>query len=73
MEKKIINCPRCKQPTEYSTENSFRPFCSERCRLIDLGQWVEEEFKIVEQGEIEKHSSPEDNDLDGEDQEHLLH
>lgn len=31
---------------EYSQKNAFRPFCSERCKLIDLGQWVDEKFRI---------------------------
>ena len=44
-----INCPQCNKPTIYSTENSFRPFCSERCRLIDLGQWANEDFRIPSQ------------------------
>ena len=31
---------------EYSSENAYRPFCSERCRLIDLGQWASENYRI---------------------------
>jgi endogenous inhibitor of DNA gyrase (YacG/DUF329 family) len=41
---KII-CPICKNATTWE-ENSWRPFCSERCKLIDLGKWVTEEYKI---------------------------
>lgn len=41
-----VNCPQCKKPTEFSPENSFRPFCSNRCKLIDLGQWADEGYKI---------------------------
>ncbi|WP_407942014.1 DNA gyrase inhibitor YacG [Microbulbifer celer] len=33
----ILNCPICQKITEWSPENRFRPFCSERCKLIDLG------------------------------------
>lgn len=33
-------CPRCKKDVEYSFENPFRPFCSQRCRDIDLGAWI---------------------------------
>jgi len=32
---------------EYSPDNPFRPFCSERCRLIDLGQWAKESYTIA--------------------------
>jgi endogenous inhibitor of DNA gyrase (YacG/DUF329 family) len=40
-----IKCPTCKSKTEWK-DNSFRPFCSERCKLIDLGAWALEEYKI---------------------------
>ncbi len=42
----FINCPQCNQKNEYSLSNTFRPFCSERCRRIDLGQWANENYKI---------------------------
>lgn len=41
-----VNCPNCGSICEFSKENIFRPFCSERCRLIDLGMWASEEYKI---------------------------
>ena len=41
----IIKCPRCGKETEYNG-NPFRPFCSERCRLIDLGAWLSEQRSI---------------------------
>jgi endogenous inhibitor of DNA gyrase (YacG/DUF329 family) len=39
-------CPICKQPAEFSEENPFRPFCSERCKLVDLGKWLNEDYAI---------------------------
>jgi len=42
----FVNCPQCNQSIEYSLSNVFRPFCSERCRMIDLGQWANEGYKI---------------------------
>lgn len=45
-QERYVNCPRCKTKTLYSVENKFRPFCSERCRIIDLGDWASENFKI---------------------------
>jgi len=33
----------------YSPENKWRPFCSERCRLIDLGKWAAEDYRVPEQ------------------------
>ena len=44
--KKKIKCPHCGTQTEYSEANEFRPFCSERCQLIDFGKWSEEEFRV---------------------------
>jgi len=40
-----VRCPICKKWVEWK-DNPFRPFCSERCKLIDLGAWVSEEYKI---------------------------
>jgi endogenous inhibitor of DNA gyrase (YacG/DUF329 family) len=40
-----MKCPTCNKPVEWQ-DNSFRPFCSERCKLIDLGRWVSEEYRV---------------------------
>jgi endogenous inhibitor of DNA gyrase (YacG/DUF329 family) len=42
----IVKCPTCERPVEWSADSPFRPFCSERCRLIDLGAWLSEERAI---------------------------
>jgi len=39
-------CPTCREEVIYSKENTFRPFCSKRCKLIDLGEWASEGHKI---------------------------
>ena len=41
-----VTCPTCKRITEYSLNNTWRPFCSERCKLIDLGDWAAEKHAI---------------------------
>lgn len=46
----LVKCPQCGKKAEY-IGNPFRPFCSERCKLIDLGAWVDEEYKIASQEE----------------------
>jgi endogenous inhibitor of DNA gyrase (YacG/DUF329 family) len=43
-----VKCPTCGKLTEYSSSNTFRPFCSERCKLIDLGQWADESYRIAD-------------------------
>lgn len=41
----IVKCPRCGTEVEYEG-NEFRPFCSERCKLIDFGAWADEEYSL---------------------------
>jgi endogenous inhibitor of DNA gyrase (YacG/DUF329 family) len=43
---KKINCPSCGKAITWSHENANRPFCSARCKLIDLGEWANETRKI---------------------------
>ncbi|MBK8321419.1 MAG: DNA gyrase inhibitor YacG [Betaproteobacteria bacterium] len=41
-----VACPGCGESAEYSPANPWRPFCSERCRLVDLGAWASEAYRI---------------------------
>ncbi len=41
-----VQCPNCKKTVIWSKESPFRPFCSERCRLIDLGAWADGSYSI---------------------------
>ncbi|PWW48598.1 DNA gyrase inhibitor YacG [Melaminivora alkalimesophila] len=41
-----VRCPCCGGPSLYGPQNPFRPFCSRRCRQIDLGAWANEEFRV---------------------------
>lgn len=41
----VFPCPQCKNPSQL-VDNPFKPFCSERCKLIDLGAWANEDYKI---------------------------
>lgn len=43
----MVTCPTCKKKIVYSTSNPFRPFCSERCKLIDLGAWADEKRTVA--------------------------
>lgn len=40
-------CPQCGQAVEMSTKNGWRPFCSERCKLLDLGAWTSGRYSIA--------------------------
>lgn len=48
--KKWVPCPTCKKHSVWGASNPWRPFCSERCRLIDLGDWLEERNRLAEPG-----------------------
>ena len=61
-----VACPTCDKKVIWGEESPFRPFCSKRCQLIDLGEWAAEEKRI-----------PSDSDLsdsdDWSEEEHLRH
>jgi len=40
-----VKCPTCRKETAWEN-NPYRPFCSDRCRLIDLGRWAQERYRI---------------------------
>lgn len=42
-----IPCPQCQKIVDISEKTPYRPFCSERCRLIDLGAWANEDYQIA--------------------------
>lgn len=48
---RTVNCPRCGVPVAWVAENRWRPFCSERCRTIDLGAWATERYRVAAEGE----------------------
>ena len=45
MKKLEVKCPTCEKKFDYYS-SEFRPFCSDRCRLIDLGQWLSESYSV---------------------------
>ncbi|STD30646.1 DNA gyrase inhibitor YacG [Edwardsiella tarda] len=53
MENEIITvaCPTCGKPVIWGEQSPFRPFCSKRCQLIDLGEWANEEKRIASEAE----------------------
>ncbi|MBR0567831.1 DNA gyrase inhibitor YacG [Azoarcus sp. L1K30] len=53
---RLVRCPQCGKMTEWRTENRYRPFCSERCKQLDLGAWASESYRVP--------ASPPDNDED---------
>ncbi len=41
-----VACPSCRTEVEWSTDNPFRPFCSKRCKLTDLGAWASGAYRL---------------------------
>ena len=52
-----VNCPICNSEVVWSSDSLFRPFCSKKCQLIDLGEWAGEERTIA--GEKQPSDTPE--------------
>ncbi|HEY8426800.1 MAG TPA: DNA gyrase inhibitor YacG [Sandaracinaceae bacterium] len=52
-------CPICKNRAEARAENPYAPFCSERCKLIDLGNWLGERYRIPAVEDEEPREAPE--------------
>lgn len=44
-----VRCPACAGTSLYSSTNPYRPFCSARCKGVDLGAWASEEFKLPDE------------------------
>lgn len=47
--RRIVRCPACGGDSIYAPTNPFRPFCSERCRNLDLGAWASESFRVPDE------------------------
>jgi endogenous inhibitor of DNA gyrase (YacG/DUF329 family) len=60
---KTVPCPRCGTALAYTPANKWRPFCSERCKMIDLGAWAMESYRVPAEendpGQAEDRETPE--------------
>jgi endogenous inhibitor of DNA gyrase (YacG/DUF329 family) len=57
-----VPCPTCGKAAEWSAANPHRPFCSERCKTIDLGAWAAERYRVPV---VEDKDEPDSDDLPG--------
>lgn len=53
MSELTVKCPTCQTLVVWGPQSPFRPFCTERCRLIDLGEWASESRRIADKQPIE--------------------
>jgi endogenous inhibitor of DNA gyrase (YacG/DUF329 family) len=48
----VVNCPGCGKAVIWNETSPYRPFCSKRCQLIDLGEWAAEEKRIPSSSDL---------------------
>lgn len=54
-----VKCPACGKRVEWSQQNPWRPFCCERCKIIDLGAWADESYRVPDS---ERRDPPDESD-----------
>jgi uncharacterized protein len=62
---RIVACPKCGKSVEWTPAATWRPFCSERCKLIDLGAWAAERYRVVEDKDEPEPAPPDGPDPRG--------
>ena len=60
---RVVNCPICAKPVPWSPQSIYRPFCSERCRQIDLGAWAAETYRVADSGQPASASGADETDF----------
>ena len=55
-----VNCPTCGKGFVWNEQARSRPFCSERCRLIDLGEWLDGNYRIPDRDPARPFDPPDD-------------
>jgi hypothetical protein len=58
-----VKCPTCRRPVEWSEASAYRPFCSDRCRLIDLGAWFSEQHAIPDEPATESEEETQNREI----------
>ena len=56
----VVKCPACGAEVRWSNESRFRPYCSQRCRTIDLGAWASERYSISGATSDDTEAKPDD-------------
>ena len=57
---RTVKCPQCGAAVTWSPESKWRPFCSERCKTIDIGAWASERYRVETQEAPEGEAPRED-------------
>ncbi|MCE2916245.1 MAG: DNA gyrase inhibitor YacG [Rubrivivax sp.] len=59
---RTVTCPACKGPSLFHPDNRWRPFCSQRCRTLDLGAWASESYRVASEAPEPSSDAPPDSD-----------
>ena len=62
---RFVSCPRCGAKVAWTAQNRYRPFCSERCKLIDLGDWAMERYRVPVEGDKDAPDAEEQDEGSG--------
>jgi len=54
----MVKCPTCRREVEWSPASQYRPFCSDRCRLVDMGAWLTEQHRIPDESAAQDQLHP---------------
>ncbi|MHB0973293.1 MAG: DNA gyrase inhibitor YacG [Thiobacillus sp.] len=54
----VVACPTCGATVPWTAESRWKPFCSERCKMIDLGQWATEKYRVPAEEQEPDDGSP---------------
>ncbi|MBS0312930.1 MAG: DNA gyrase inhibitor YacG [Proteobacteria bacterium] len=55
---KTVACPRCQTAVPWGADSPFRPFCSQRCKTLDLGAWANDEYRVAHAGPPDYDATP---------------
>lgn len=54
----VVNCPNCGELVTWEKSSLYRPFCSERCKLLDLGSWATNAYRVPDNEESQQDNTP---------------
>lgn len=58
MKPPVVTCPVCQAEVRWVAENRWKPFCSERCKLIDLGNWATGQYRVPVAAPLDENATP---------------
>jgi endogenous inhibitor of DNA gyrase (YacG/DUF329 family) len=61
---RTVACPQCGKPVEWTPESRYRPFCSERCKMLDFGAWAAEVYRVPATDEGDDADPAADSEMD---------